>query len=166
MRASPQKSSTPTWPAPAPIEMMNAPIWTAFNAYCRPGWTTYAVMALGENFGAIYDELEKHGNPGWAGVEANAGFPGSVVDWETYLAWHYNHGCVLVGVNMGATGSDLPKRLNASAFGEAALAVYDKFLRGQPLMIGGKLNELEKVLDQALEMLGETEAAPDVYGQD
>ena len=37
--------------------------------------------------------------------------PGSVVDWETYLAWHYNHGCVLVGVNMGATGQDLPKRL-------------------------------------------------------
>jgi len=200
--------------APAPIEMMNAPIWTAFNAYCRPGWTTYAVMALGENFGAIYDELEKHGNPGWAGVEANAGLPGSVVDWETYLGWHYNHGCVLVGVNMGATGSDLPKRLTDSAFGEEALSAYDKFLRGQPLvekavsvdhpqfriqakmkrvragiqrwhssgkdpsavgelmegiqplMIGGKLDELEKVLDQALEMLGETEAAPDVYGQD
>jgi len=162
----------------------------------------------------IYDELEKHGNPGWAGVEANAGFPGSVMDWETYLAWHYNHGCVLVGINMGATGSDLPKRLNASAFGEEALAAYHKFLRGQllmekavsvdhpqfriqakmkrvragiqrwhssgkdpsavgelmqgiqPLMIGGKLNELEKVLDQALEMLGETEAAPDGYGQD
>ena len=36
----------------------------------------------------------------------------------------------------------------------------------EPLMISGKLNELEKVLDQALEMLGETEAAPDVYGQD
>ena len=29
--------------APAPIEMMNAPIWTAFNKYSRPGWTTYAV---------------------------------------------------------------------------------------------------------------------------
>ena len=25
--------------APAPIEMINAPIWTAFNEYSRPGWT-------------------------------------------------------------------------------------------------------------------------------
>ncbi len=41
--------------APAPIEMMNAPIWTAFNEYSRPGWTTYAVGVLGENFQAIYD---------------------------------------------------------------------------------------------------------------
>jgi len=39
--------------------------------------------------------------PGEA-VEASAGVPGSVVDWETYLAWHYNHGGVLVGVNTGA----------------------------------------------------------------
>jgi hypothetical protein len=200
--------------APAPIEMMNAPIWTAFNEYSRPGWTTYAVMVLGENFKAIYEELEKHGNPGWAGVEANAGFPGSVVDWETYLAWHYNHGCVLVGVNTGATGEDLPKRLRDSAFGEEAIAAYHKFLTGeplvekalsvdnpqfriqakmkriragikrwhaggldpsavgklmegvQPLAAAGKLDELEKILNQALEMLGETEDAPDVYGQD
>jgi hypothetical protein len=36
--------------APAPIEMMNAPIWTAFNKYSRPGWTTYAVGVLGESF--------------------------------------------------------------------------------------------------------------------
>ncbi len=106
--------------APAPIEMMNAPIWTAFNAYSRPGWTTYAVEVLGEGFKPIYDELKTHGNPPWAGVEANAGIPGSVVDWETYLAWHFNHGCVLVGVNMGATGQDLPRRLRDSAFGHGS----------------------------------------------
>jgi hypothetical protein len=200
--------------APAPIEVMNAPIWTAFNEYSRPGWTTYAVMVLGENFQAIYDELEKHGNPAWAGVEANAGMPGSFVDWETYLAWHYNHGCVLVGVNTGATGEELPKRLEASAFGAEAIAAYRKFLTGQPLkekaisvdrpefriqakmkrvhegiqrwhrsgknpsavsklMEGaqplandGKLDELEKLVDQALEMLGETEKVPDVYRQE
>jgi hypothetical protein len=34
--------------APAPIELMNAPIWTAFNRYSRPGWTTYAVEVLGQ----------------------------------------------------------------------------------------------------------------------
>ncbi|MFC1596363.1 hypothetical protein ACFL5Q_00255 [Planctomycetota bacterium] len=200
--------------APAPIEMMNAPIWTAFNKYSRPGWTTYAVGVLGESFKAIYDELEKHGSPAWAGVEANAGMPGSSVDWETYLGWHYNHGCVLVGVNDGATGEDLPKRLRDSAFGEEAIAAYRKFLTGQPLVektvsvdnpqlriqakmklvhagiqrwhrsgknpapVGklmegaqplansGKLDELEKLVDQALEMLGETEKVPDVYRQE
>jgi len=66
-------------------------------------------------------------------VEANAGFPGSMVDWETYLAWHYNHGCYLVGINSGATGTDLPQRLEKSAFGDEALAAYHKFLTGQPL---------------------------------
>ena len=120
--------------APAPIEAMNAPIWTAFNKYSRPGWTTYPVGVLGESFKPIYDELEKHGSPAWAGVEANAGVPGSVVDWETYLAWHYNHGCVLVGVNTGTTGKDLPNRLWDSAFGKEAIAAYHKFLTGQPLV--------------------------------
>jgi hypothetical protein len=196
--------------APAPVETTSAPIWTAFNTYSRPGWSTYAIQVLGEGFKPIYDELEKHGSPAWAGVEANAGMPGlSVVDWETYLAWHYNHGCVLVGVNMGATGTDLPKRLWDSAFSGEAIAAYRKFLTGQPLVeksvdhpqlriqakmkrvragierwlssgkdpsaVGklmegtpplanaGKLDELEKLVDQALEMLGETEKVPEAY---
>ena len=34
----------------------------------------------------------------------------------------------------------------------------------QPLASGGKLDELEKLVDQALEMLGEK--VPDVYGQE
>jgi hypothetical protein len=197
--------------APAPIEIMNAPIWTAFNKYSRPGWTTYPVGVLGESFKPIYDELQQHGNPPWAGVEANAAMPGSVVDWETYLAWHYNHGCVLVGVNMGATGQDLPKRLWEGAFSPEAIAAYRKFLTGrtlvekaasvdrpefriqakmkrvragierwlksgkdpravgklmeraQPLANAGRLVELEKLVDQALDELGESEKVPDVY---
>jgi len=133
------------------------------------------------------------------------------VGWETYLGWHYNHGCVLVGVNTGATGEDLPRRLRDSAFGGEATAAYHKFLTGQPLVekpvspmdhpevriqakmkrvregierwhksgkdpsaVGklmegaqplaksGKLGELEKLVDQALEMLGDAEKAPDV----
>ncbi len=32
-----------------------------------------------------------------------------------------------------------------------------------PLANDGKLDELEKLVDQALEMLGETEKVPDVY---
>jgi hypothetical protein len=207
----PSKKLYPHVAAPAPIEIMNAPIWTAFNKYSRPGWTTYPVEVLGASFKAIYEELDKHGNPAWAGVEANAGIPGSVVDWETYLAWHYNHGCVLVGVNTGATGKDLPRRLWDSAFGKEAIAAYRKFLTGKPLVekplstdhpqiriqakmkrvrdgierwhksgkdpraVGklmegarpladaGKLDELEKLVDRALEMLGETEKVPEVY---
>ncbi len=151
------------------------------------------------------------GIPPWAGVEANAGIPGSLVDWETYLAWHYNHGCLLVGVNMGATGEDLPRRLRDSAFSKEAIAAYHKFLTGQPLVekpfvrqqpqfriqakmkrvlagiqrwqrsgkdpsaVGklmeraqplanaGRLVELEKLVDQALEMLGDNEQVPDAY---
>ena len=38
--------------APAPIEEMNAPIWTAFNKYSLPGWTTYAVGILGRELQA------------------------------------------------------------------------------------------------------------------
>ncbi len=33
----------------------------------------------------------------------------------------------------------------------------------QPLADAGKLRELEKLVDQALEMLGETEKVPEVY---
>jgi hypothetical protein len=196
--------------APAPAKMTNARIWTAFNQYSRPGWTSYSVTVLRESFKAIYDELKKHGSPVWAGVEANAGVPGSVVDWETYLAWHYNHGGVLMGVNTGA-GKGSEQRLWDSAFGKEAIAAYHKFLTGQPLVEkpvsmdnplfriqakikrvrdgiqrwhssgkdpsavgklmqgaqplanGGKLDELEKLVDHALEMLGETEKVPDVY---
>jgi hypothetical protein len=36
----------------------------------------------------------------------------------------------------------------------------------QSMMTEGKLEEVEIVLDQALEILGETGVAPDVYGQD
>ena len=43
-----------------------------FNPYARPGWTTYPVGTLKNGFQPLYDELAKHGNPAWGGVEANA----------------------------------------------------------------------------------------------
>ena len=100
-----------------------------------------------------------------------------------------------------------------SAFGKEAIAAYQKFLTGQPLVekpfsmdnpqlriqakmkrvcdgiqrwhrsgkdpspvaklmegakplaAAGKLQDLEKLVDQSLEMLGETEKVPDVYRQ-
>lgn len=96
-------------------------------------WTTYPAGLLSGGFGALYGELQKRGNPPWGGVEANAGIAGGALDWETYLGWHYNHGAVLVAINTGATGQELPDLLEKSAFGQEALAAYHKFLAGVPL---------------------------------
>lgn len=122
-------------PAGAPIETTSAPAWTAFNKWSRPGWSTYPVGQLEQNFDLLYSELKKRGNPAWGGVEANVGVPGSLVDWETYLAWHYNHGAKVVAINIGATGTELPAHLEKSAFSKDALAAYRLFLSG------GKLTE-------------------------
>ncbi len=111
----------------------SAPVSAAFNAWSRPGWSTYPAGCLTTGFGVLYAELQKHGNPPWGGVEANAGCPGGAVDWETYLGWHYNHGAVLVAINTGATGQELPDLLEKSAFGPDALAAYHRFLAGDPL---------------------------------
>ncbi len=129
----PRDKVYPHVPAGAAVEVSNSPVWAAFNAWCRPGWSTYPVGPLEKGLGPIYAELKHRGNPPWGGVEANAGVPGSAVDWETYLGWHYNHGAVLVGVNTGATGAELPAIMEKSAFGPGALAAYRRFLSGQPL---------------------------------
>lgn len=115
----------------------NAPIWIVFNRYARPGWTTYPVSTLGNGFQPLYDALVKHGNPAWAGVEANAAMalPGksAMPGWEEYLGWHYNHGATLVGINSGATDPSLMSHLSRGALGDEALAAYRKFLQGQKL---------------------------------
>jgi hypothetical protein len=113
--------------------MTSAPVGAAFNAWSRPGWSTYPVGPLQQSFQPLYDALKKHGSPPWGGVEANAGFPGTLIDWESYLAWHYNHGASLVAINTGATGKELPARLEKSAFGPEAVAAYRKFLKGEKL---------------------------------
>jgi len=129
---SPQKLY-PHIPLGIPLEVTSAPVKSAFNAWSRPGWSTYPVGYLAHNFQPIYDALKKHGSPAWGGVEANVGMPGTLVDWESYLAWHYNHGATLVAINLGATGAELGPKLEKSAFGEDAVAAYRKFLRGEKL---------------------------------
>ncbi len=124
----------PHIPAGADDAVTCTPAWTAFNQWSRPGWSTYGVGPLREGFGPLYTELRKHGGPAWGGVEANVGFPGTLADWETYLAWHYNHGAVLVGINTGATGTELPGLLEKSAFSPDAIAAYRKFLSGAKLV--------------------------------
>jgi len=116
------------------VAFTNAPLWIAFNEYSRPGWTTYPVGDLAFDFQPIYSQLKKHKDPPWGGVEANLGFAdSSVASWEGYLERHFNHGAKVVGINVGATGQDLPGRLERSAFGPEALAAYKKFLSGERL---------------------------------
>jgi hypothetical protein len=116
----------------------NAPIRIVFNPYACPGWTTYPVATLENGFQPLYDELAKHGNPAWGGVEANATFPNPNAavraSWEEYLAWHYNHGAKLVGINIGASDQSLMSHLSKGAFGEEAMAAYKKFLKGKKLI--------------------------------
>jgi hypothetical protein len=101
-------------------ESNNAPISIAFNPYARPGWTTYPAGTLENGFQPLYDELAKHGNPAWGGVEANAVManPGTSVrpGWEDYLAWHYNHGAKLVGINRGTSDPSLMSHLKQRRF--------------------------------------------------
>jgi len=129
----PARKLYPHIPAGLPLEVTSAPVESAFNGWSRPGWSTYAVGPLGKSFEPLYDALKKHGSPPWGGVEANDGMPGTQVDWESYLGWHYNHGAVLVAIDMGATGTDLPAQLERSAFSPEALAAYRKFLNGETL---------------------------------
>lgn len=111
----------------------NAPRRIAFNPYARPGWSTYPVGTLENGFQPLYDEIARHGNLPWGGVEANA-TPNAAVSWEEYLAWHYNHGAKLVGINVGASDQTLMAQLTRGAFGDKAMAAYKKFLDGKPLI--------------------------------
>jgi hypothetical protein len=129
----PAQKLYPHVPAGADLETTSSPVWAAFNAWSRPGWSTYPVGPLQRSFQPLYAELKKHGDPPWGGVEANLGMPGSLADWESYLAWHYNHGATLVAINTGATGTDLPARLEKSAFSPEARAAYHRFLTGAKL---------------------------------
>jgi hypothetical protein len=121
-------------PAPLPQDKDNdVPIWIAFNPFARPGWTTYPVQTLENGLQPLYDALAKLGDPLWGGVEANAA-PNPGVDWEGYLAWHYNHGAKLVGINTGASDATLMSSLTGGAFSNQAMAAYRKFLQGKELV--------------------------------
>src|SRR6266446_2730511 len=122
--------------APLQDDNNNAPISIVFNPYARPGWTTYPLGTLANKFQPLYDELSKHGNPTWRGVEANnAAFTNpNAPDWETYLGWHYNHGAKLVGINVGASDQSIMSSLSKGASGDEAMAAYRKFLKGEKLI--------------------------------
>ncbi|MBI5246240.1 MAG: hypothetical protein HY923_03600 [Elusimicrobia bacterium] len=113
------------------VDYNNAPASTAFNPYARPGWTTYPVDRIKNDFKPLYALLEAHGNPAWGGVEANTAFGSASVDWNEYLSRHFKHGAKLVGINVGASSPVLTGRLTKSAYSSQALGAYRDFFSGK-----------------------------------
>jgi len=72
----------------------------------------------------------------WTATANAFGNPNSPVraSWEKYLAWHYNHGARLVGINVGASDQWVMSYLSKGAFGGEAMAAYKKFLKGERLI--------------------------------
>src|SRR5579871_1126683 len=54
----PARKLYPHIPAGASLEATSAPVGAAFNAYARPGWSTYPVGPLEQNFQPLYVELK------------------------------------------------------------------------------------------------------------
>lgn len=119
-------SGVPGTPACA---FTNAPISSAFNRYCRPGWTTYAAGPLANGFAPIYSELRKHKNPHWAASEASPTvFGGPSFSAYEYLRWHYAHGASVVVMNTGATSKEATQALERGVFGPDSISAYRRFL--------------------------------------
>ena len=113
------------------LEFTNAPIWIAFNDYTRPGWTTYPDGPLEKSFDLFYNELKKHGDPGWGGTEASPqGLGEARIPVDAYLKRHYDHGAKIIVMNIHATGQHLTQKLSQGVWGGDAVAAYRSFLGG------------------------------------
>jgi len=112
----------------AMVEFTNAPIEIAFNDYSRPGWTTYPVGPLRNDFEALYKELERHGNPHWAGTEASPTGGNLALTTKDYLARHFDYGATVIVFNTGATSEELSKSLTEGVWGAEAVNAYRTFL--------------------------------------
>ncbi|MEL6104913.1 MAG: hypothetical protein AAFU85_02700 [Planctomycetota bacterium] len=111
------------------VEFTNAPISIAFAESCRPGWTTYPVGPLRDDFGVLYEALAAHGNPPWASTEATpSGVGPGGVSMREYLRRHFDYGATVVVFNTGATDQEMASRLHQSVWGEDAMQVYREFL--------------------------------------
>jgi hypothetical protein len=119
-------AGTPTDP---PFYFLNAPIDIAFVAASRPGWTTYPVNSLTDNFDVLYKPLAANGSPHWASTEGAPLHGLTALPISEYLGSHYNHGATVVVLNDGATG-DLTNLLSQSIYGCNALPVFQRFLSG------------------------------------
>jgi len=132
----------------AMVEFTNAPIEIAFNDYSRPGWTTYPVGPLRNDFEALYKELERHGNPHWASTEASPTMGPSggkhALTAKDYLARHIDYGATVIVFNTGATSKELSDSLTEGVWGEHAVSAYRTFLNPgkYPLLNDIKRNKL------------------------
>jgi hypothetical protein len=114
-----------------------APPSVSFAAHYNPGFSTYPQQGLMEQ---LYDELKRHGSPGWASSEGGNIQPEFLAgggSMETYLAWMFNHGAVLVNIFGWGIGSEMsanPFRTAAEA--PDSLVAYRKFLGGGRLVEG------------------------------
>ena len=112
------------------LEFTNAPISVAFNDYTRPGWTTYPIGPLQENFDVLYKQLADHKVSHWGGTESSPSGMGSAkLPPYQYLKQHYDHGATVVVMNIGASGG-LASSLNQAVWGKNAVAAYQRFLEG------------------------------------
>jgi|SRR5450432_1391780 len=117
----------------AVLQYTNAPIWTAFNDYSRPGWTTYMVGPIAYNLDPLYEALADYGNPHWASTEASpTSLTGRPLDPEAYLAWHYNYGATVVMINSGDPSSG-GQVVGKDIWSLKSVAAYKKFLSGERL---------------------------------
>ena len=114
------------------VGFTNAPIEIAFNDYSRPGWTTYPVGPLRNDFEALYKELERHGNPHWASTEASPTMGPSggkyALTTKDYLARHFDYGATVIVFNTGATSEELSKSLTEGVWSQHAVNAYRTFL--------------------------------------
>jgi hypothetical protein len=111
------------------VRYTNAPISIALADSCRPGWTTYPVGPLRDNFRVVYEELAAHGNPPWASTEASPrGLGLGGVSMGEYLRRHFDFGATVVVFNTGATDRHLANRLDDAVWGEEAIQAYRDFL--------------------------------------
>ena len=112
------------------LDVMNAPLWVAINEHSRPGFTTYALGRLSEDFGPIYDVLAEHGVTKWVGNETNPFQPGRPpIPMYEYMRRHFDHGATLMVMNVGAD-AELGNILSQAVWSDDALAAYRRFLEG------------------------------------
>ena len=130
------KTENPGKDNPPYLRAINyTPPAVAFCDQCKPGFSTYPQPGLLEQW---HDELNKHGNPPWASCEGTAVDPGAAersgkgMSMEGYLGNMFNHGAVLVNVFGWGVG-DRNNPFRKIAENDAAVAAYQKFLRGEAL---------------------------------
>ncbi|QDU07975.1 hypothetical protein [Gimesia aquarii] len=114
------------------VEFTNAPLDIAFNHHSRPGWTTYPVGPFRNDFGLLYEELARHGNPHWASTEASPTMGPSggkhSLSMKDYLARHFDYGATAIVFNTGATSKALSDSLTEGVWGKEALQAYREHL--------------------------------------